>query len=441
MSRSDLNARDPGIDAENFSAGVAVSAMTLEDVRRVVAWCARQSVSLVTQGGRTGLAGGAASSPGQLILMMDKFDSIREIDAASGVAVVDAGVTLSQLEDEVRALGLSVGVDFGARGSCTIGGMVATNAGGAEAFRHGVMRQRVLGLEVVLPNGAVLSDLKKVAKANEGYDIKQLFIGSEGTLGVITGVVLKLVPAIQRGETALVAAPDARSALAVFQQLRRVFGSELLAAEIMWRDYFLTTAGELGIARKFGHLQGEVFVIFSVTENVNADDFLETLADCMERDEITDVVIAKNEQEQKGIWQVREESFLIDRVYPSGCWFDISIPLSSLDEFVRESSARLRALCPELGIFIMGHLGDGNLHYTIASEKPVEHLYKEISKVLFAGLAEIGGSFSAEHGIGSEKRESLVEFGDPVKLALMAAAKQTIDPQNMMNPGKILKLS
>ncbi|MFK8020468.1 MAG: FAD-binding oxidoreductase [Pseudomonadales bacterium] len=438
LSRSDLDGRDPGIDPENFSAGLAAYPKSVDDVRSIVSLCAQESVSIVTQGGRTGLAGGAASSPGQLVVMMDKMNNIREIDATSSVAVVDAGVTLLQLNDEVRAHGLTVGVDLAARGSCTIGGMVATNAGGSEAFRNGVMRQRVLGLEVVLPNGTIMHDLKKVVKANEGYDLKQLFIGSEGTLGIVTGVVLTLDTEARRGHTALVASKDAACAISAFQRLRDAFGTGLLAAEIMWRDYFQTTMSELKSTHKFEHLEGEVLVIFDVDDSVDAEAFQNLLSDSLELSELTDALLAKNEQEQLDIWLVREESFLIDRRYPGGCWFDISIPLANIDDFVRESNARLHALDPDLGIYVMGHLGDGNLHYTIAKDEPVDHLYKDISAALYSGLVEIGGSFSAEHGIGTEKREALATYGDTAKLTLMASVKKTIDPQNIMNPGKVI---
>ncbi|MFD1159401.1 FAD-binding oxidoreductase [Roseovarius aestuarii] len=438
MRAEDLKGRDPGFDPGNFDAGIAVCPKSTADVVAIVACCAAKGISIVPHGGRTGLAGGAESSPGQLVVMMDKMNVIREIDAASCLAVVDAGVTLSQLEEEVGKHGLTVGIDLAARGSCTIGGMVATNAGGSEAFRNGVMRQRILGLEVVMPDGSVMSDLKRVIKANEGYDIKHLFIGSEGTLGIVTGVVLKLEAATGARKTILAAAPDASSALSFFQRLHHAYGTKLLTAEIMWRDYFQNTLKALNFERRFGNLVGEVLVIFEFDNIEDEDALLEILSQSLEAEEISDALLAKNEQERIDIWAVREETFLIDKMFPGGCWFDISIPLNKLDAFVRESSARLHALDPKLGIYVMGHLGDGNLHYSIAKDTPVNHRYTEISAALYQGLSEIGGSFSAEHGIGVEKREALAKFGDPAKLALMGAIKNAIDPQNIMNPGKLM---
>lgn len=438
LSEADLDGRDPGIHVANFAAGVALCPKTLEDVKSIVSWCGETRTPIVTQGGRTGLAGGTASARGQLVVMMDNMNTIRDIDSDAGVVVVDAGVTLAQLEDAVSAMGLTVGIDFAARGSCTIGGMVATNAGGSEAFRNGVMRQRVFGLEVVLPDGTVMSDLKRVIKANEGYDIKQMFIGSEGTLGIITGVVLKLEKSIGNRQTVLASTQSAANALSYFHRLRAAFGPKLLSAEIMWNDYFEATSQALGLDGHFGHLEGEIYLIADIVFPQNDDSLLEILSESLEADEISDALIAKNEQERNDIWLVREDSFLIDKAYPGGCWFDISIPLSELDTFVKESTARIHAVDPDLRVFVMGHLGDGNLHYTIAKDTPVEHLYFDIATALYTGLNAIGGSFSAEHGIGTEKQASLREFVDSKKLSLMHAVKTAIDPMNIMNPGKVL---
>ncbi|EBA03332.1 hypothetical protein RB2150_01714 [Rhodobacteraceae bacterium HTCC2150] len=438
LTFEDLDGRDPGIDEENFGAQLATCPKSLNDVRKIVTWCAGASVSIVPQGGRTGLAGGAVTKQGQLIMMLDRMNTIRHIDVDAAIAIVDAGVTLSQLEDAVNEHGLTVGIDIAARGTCTIGGMVATNAGGGEAFRNGIMRNRVLGLEAVLPNGTVMSDLKQVIKANEGYDVKQLLIGSEGTLGIVTGVVLKLEPATSQRDTILAAVPNISSALAYCRRLRRAFGADLLAAEIMGQDFFSVTSDALGFNDHFGHLDGDVFVVVDVHKTQENDQLLDVLAASLEAGEINDAILAKNEQERKNIWLVREDTFLINDLFPDGCWFDISIPLAKLDEFERESRARLHKLDPDLRIFFMGHLGDGNLHYTIAKETSVIEMYDDISAVLYQGLTEMGGSFSAEHGIGTDKREALSKYGDAGKIEMMKAIKRAIDPQNIMNPNKVI---
>ncbi len=438
LDRDHLSSRDPGMDPDNFGAGVAVCPKSVDEVRAVVRLCAENSIPLVPQGGRTGLAGACQSEDGQIILMTDQLDKIIEINTMSGIALVEAGVTLQTLEEAVSEVGLSVGIDLGARGSCTIGAMVATNAGGTEAFRNGVMRQRVLGLEAVLPDGSLMSDLKQVIKANEGYDVKQLLIGSEGTLGVVTRIALKLEPVNRNRQTVLAATRNAAATLEFHHRLTRAFGTRYLSAEIMWRDYFEATCNELNFANRFEGFEGDTYFLFEVDLPKEDDALLDVFAEGMEADEVADALIAQNSRESTEIWAVREESFLIDKRFPGGCWFDISVPLDKLDTFVQESSARIYAVDPGLKIFVFGHLGDGNLHYTIAADDPVDHLYAQISDALYTGLSDIGGSFSAEHGIGIEKRSSLAKFGDPGKLAMMRAIKQAIDPQNIMNPGKIL---
>lgn len=438
LQSDSLSERDPGIDPGNFRAGVAVCPKSVSDVCAVVKFCAENGISMVPQGGRTGLAGGTQSQTGQIVVMMDDMKRIREIDETSRIAVVDAGVTLSELEEAVAKFGLTVGIDLASRGSCTIGGMVATNAGGGEAFRNGVMRQRVLGLEAVLPDGSVMSDLKRVIKSNEGYDVKQLLIGSEGTLGILTGIVLKLENAVGPRQTVLAATESAASALNFFNSLRSTFGANLLAAEIMWKDYFETTCGALGFEERLGNLKGETYLIAEVAIDEGDDALLDLFSQGFEAGDVADALVAKNEQERNDFWRVREDTFQVDNCYPGGCWFDISIPLNALDAFVRESTARLHAVDPNLRVFVMGHLGDGNLHYTIAADYPVDHLYQELSEALYSGLHDIGGSFSAEHGVGTEKASSLAKFGDPGRLAMMRAIKQSLDPQNIMNPGKVL---
>jgi len=430
--------RDTGFDRKNFDAGIAVAPKNLNEVCTIVKFCIENQTSIVPHGGRTGLAGGGISKRGQIILMMDQMNTIREIDPASRIAIVDAGVKLQELDEIIAAQGLTVGIDLASRGSCTIGGMVATNAGGGEAFRNGVMRNRVLGLEAILPDSTILHDLKKVVKANEGYDIKQLLIGSEGTLGIITGVTLKLEKAGDNRKTVLMASENASKTLEFFDRLSKAFGPKLLYAEIMWRDYFETVGTELGLNQRFGQMDGNVYFISEIELGEDDEELLDVLGAGLEGEEISDAVIAKNEQERNEIWSIRESSFLIDKCYPGGCWFDISIPLPKLDRFVSESVNRIHAVNPSLRIFTMGHLGDGNLHYTINANDPVEHLYPQISEALYSGLNEIGGSFSAEHGIGTEKQKSLEKFGDPGKLMMMKSIKKAIDPLNIMNPGKVV---
>lgn len=432
-----LAGRDPGIDKDNFGAGLAVRPRSTGDVVAIVTWCRDNGYSIVPQGGRTGLAGGAVSHDRQLILMMDRMSAVIEIDPAGAVAIVEAGATLEALDAAAADHGLCAGIDLSARGSCTIGGMVSTNAGGLEAFRNGIMRHRVLGLEAVLADGTVVSDLKRVTKANEGYDIKQLLIGAEGTLGIVTKVVVALEPLAPIKSTALVSIATAADGVAVFQRLRKQIGGQLRATEIMWRDYFTTAARELDLGRIADAVDAPACIIVEI-DGDDPDHLLELLAEAAEEGEILDALIAKNDSERNDIWQVREDSWAIDRVYPHGYWFDVSVPQTDLDTYVATCIERLARIDADLKFFVFGHLGDGNLHITISKGVPADGLYDKLAEALFADLAPIGGSFSAEHGIGTEKKHALDVYGDPGKLAVMRAIKRVLDPDNIMNPGKVI---
>ena len=436
---------DPGLRAENLAAGVIVLPASTAEVAEVVAYCGRHSIAVVPHGGRTGISGGAVSQPGQIVVQTTRMNRILSVDPLAGTAVVEAGAILETVETEVAGHGLSVGLDLGARGSATIGGMVSTNAGGLEAFRYGVMRHRVLGLEAVLPDGRVLDDLKLVTKANEGYDVKQLFIGAEGTLGIVTKVALDLVPHGAGRATALVSCPSVSDAVKAFRRLRNRADGELLAAEIMWSDYARVTAGQLGAAEvlAFDPEPDAVFVLFEVADNEGGGGaFLErALGACFEAGETRNGVISKNRRERDTIWSIREESFLCERDYPHGYWFDVSVPLGELAGYADRLFAQIGEIRPDLKLFMFGHLGDGNLHLTITSGREMPELADPISEAVYADLAAMGGSFSAEHGIGIDKREELDRYASPGKLAMMRAIKAAIDPRGIMNPGKVLPLA
>ncbi|MGH6718849.1 MAG: FAD-binding oxidoreductase [Alphaproteobacteria bacterium] len=433
---------DPGIDAGNLGAGVVVAPGSTPEVAAVLRWANGHGIGVVTHGGRTGLARAAVSEPGQIVLQTARLDRIVALDADGGTAIVEAGVTLERLQQAVAQHGLSVGIDLSARGSATLGGMVSTNAGGLEAFRHGVTRHRVLGLEAVLPDGRVLDDLKLVIKANEGYDLKHLFIGAEGTLGVVTRIAFALVPLVARHATALVACGGAADAVKLFRRLRNAPDARLTACEAMWRTYVDVASRVLGLESLVAFApEAALLVILEVADDDTGGGSaaLEAgLAAALEAGEATDAVIAKNEDERARIWRLREESWAPERARPHGLWFDVSVPHGALDEYIRGVFARVRRIDPELDAFVIGHLGDGNLHISISAGRPMPEHEAAIADAIYEGLAGIGGSFSAEHGIGLEKRRALARFGSPAKLALMRAIKQAFDPNGVMNPGKVL---
>ena len=353
------------------------------------------------------------------------------------------GATLQQLQEAIEPYGFNTGIDLAARGTATIGGMAATNAGGTEAFRHGVMRHRILGLEAVLPNGDLFSDLKQVTKANEGYDIKQLFIGAEGTLGIITKVVIDLVPAEPYRSTALISCENALSAATVFQSIRQHKVATILCAEIMWPDYAKLTADELKLSNllSFAHNDSDVFVVLDIAKDSAEDDtrIMEgLLSELLEQEQITSALIAQNTREAEDFWKLREESFLCDKRYPHGFWYDVSVPLGELDVYTESLFTNIKRINPNLHVFLFGHLGDGNLHLTVSSGYPCPELHEQINFAVYDELTRFGGSFSAEHGIGNEKTSSLERYSDETKLNLMHTIKTQFDPTNIMNPNKVL---
>ncbi|MCA0432878.1 MAG: FAD-binding oxidoreductase [Proteobacteria bacterium] len=433
-----VRAMDPGLDPHNLQAGIVLLPESIEAVQAALRFCHAYALAVVPQGGRTGLAGGAVSAPGQIVLSVQRLNRIPSIDPVSRLAVVEAGVTLGRLDEALEAHGLMAGIDLGARDSATIGGMISTNAGGIEAFRHGVMRQRVSGLEAVLADGTLLSDLTQVGKCNEGYDAKQLFIGAEGTLGVVTRAVLRLVPRPRARATAILAAPCFADALKAFQAVPQ---ERLLAFELMNARYFDLALRDRKLSLPFASTaEGDFFVVeLEGDTDDEAGSRLEAfLEEAFTAGWISDAVVAKSEAERKQFWVLREDSWVVERHLPGGLWFDVTVPLAALDDYVARIEQGFAAISPGIQCFIIGHLGDGNLHLTVTSQEAVASHKDAISECVYAPLKPMGGSFSAEHGIGLEKRAALARFGDPGKRKALLAIKQALDPKGLMNPGKIL---
>ena len=442
VKHGDLPSRyDPGINAGNLGADVLVRPTTTDQVSAIALACSRARVAIVPHGGRSGLSGGAISNPGQLVIDMTAMNRIVDVDPAGRTATVEAGVRLEELQVRCGRHDLSPGIDLVARGSATIGGMISTNAGGIEAFRNGTMAHRLLGIEAVLASGEVIDEMKLVPKANEGYRMTQLFAGAEGTLGVVTKAVLRLEPATPARITALVSARSAEAVLDLYRALSHAPGLDLLAAEIMWPDYARTSASDLGLEKvlQFERSEEALFAIFETVDGgASSQTFQSVLGDAAQAGVIRDAIIAKSEAERHDIWRIREDSWSIDRQYPHGFWFDVSVPQTRLDTYVSSLKRRLSRTAPGFRSFAMGHLGDGNLHLTVSSGKPQPELKQAVNAEVYDGLADMGGSFSAEHGIGTEKRDALEHYSAPARLGAMRAIKQALDPGNLMNPGKVL---
>lgn len=433
--------RHPGEHADNFGAGAMAQPATPQAAAAVVRWCAENNVAVVPQGGRTGLVGGGISAPGQLILSTGRLNRIEAIDPLARTATVGAGVTLQALQDAAAEFGLTPGIDLAARGSATIGGMIATNAGGILAFRNGVMRHQVLGLEAVMPDGSLFSDLTRVLKVSAGPDIKQLLIGSEGAYGFVTRAVLKLENFNAMRATALVGVKDATCALALIAHFRAKPALQLEGAELMWQRYFRDSAGDKGFDLDWLEPDTPAVLLMEVSAGSEAEarSALEDgLAELWEEQELTSGIVAASLDQARRFWALREDGDFMYRHFPAAPSFDVSVPPASLDDYVAGLRSRLKAVDASFDAYVYGHIADGNLHISVIGKGAAAPGLKEpIEDVIYTGVAEFGGSFSAEHGVGTEKRRAYLTYGNPARRAVAQAIKAALDPKNLFNPGKV----
>lgn len=437
-----VTAADPGWNPDNFGAGIVVSPGSTEEVAAVIRLCRDHRVSVVPQGGRTGLVGGSVSSHGQIVLSLARMNAIERLDPVERVAVTQAGTTLETLQMAAAEQRLEPGIDLASRGSATIGGMVSTNAGGVMAFRNGVMRHRVLGLEVVLADGSILSDLTRVVKTSAGYDLKHLFIGAEGTLGIVTRVVLKLDPLPKATATALFGLPSVSAALETIRLALDTEVGHLRAAEALWQSYIRLAASAHGWSEPDFPLEQPICLLLSLggaNEQALHDEFERLFAEVLDHFPETTGIIASSKQQEIDLWRLREDTDVIYRTHPAAPSYDVSVPLSEIDAYVAHILDGLSAIEQDLAPYLFGHLADGNLHIALNRRGPLpERIANAVETVLYESLRERGGSFSAEHGVGSKRIHSLMATADPTKLSAMARVKAALDGQAIMNPGKVL---
>lgn len=441
LGPDDLLNRAPGEHPHNLSGGVMALPSTTADAARLIGYCRSRGIAIVSHGGRTGLVGGGVSRAGELILSTARLNQIESVNVDERTAVVGAGVTLESLQQHLLPLGLATGIDLASRGSATIGGMVSTNAGGILAFRNGVMRHQVLGLEAVLPDGSVFSDLTRVVKVSAGPDLKHLLIGGEGAFGFVTRVVLKLESRNSERATALIGLPSADHALKLVGALQDRSGVQLEGAELMWSHFFRDSARNHGFDTAWLEPDTAAILLTEVsgeTAEAARETLEAVLADLWEDAGITSGLVAQSMAQARKFWQLREEAGFIYREHPAAPSFDVSLPPGSLDLYVRDFSARLRSAGPQLGAYVYGHMADGNLHISITHAGNVdEDALLAIEAAVYDGVRELGGSFSAEHGVGLEKRHAYLAYADPVKRALAVSIKRLLDPDLLFNPGKV----
>jgi FAD/FMN-containing dehydrogenase len=393
------------------------------------------------QGGMTGLAGGAHPAEGEVALSLERMTGIEELDLDAGTLTALAGTTLQTIQQAADEAGFLCGIDLGARGSCSIGGNVATNAGGNQVLRYGMARRSVLGLEAVLADGTVLCSLNKMLKNNAGYDWTQLFIGSEGTLGVVTRVVLALHPKPAGIETALVAVRSMAEAVALLRAAERRLPRGLMVFEAMWADFIAVAVERLGLAPPFDKTHPLLLLIETPGDGGpgGREALEEFLAAELEAGRVSDALIAQSGQDRARFWAYRESPYEYRRILPPVVGFDIAIPIGSMGEAARVMKADLAARFPGLIQVYFGHVADSNLHLIATRDDIDAALKKAVEEVVYAHVAAFGGSISAEHGVGRLKRPYLTLSRSAPELALMRRIKAALDPAGILNQGRILE--
>ncbi len=407
-------------------------------VSRILAACHARGQPVVTHGGLTGLVNGADAGRGEIVLSLESMNAIERVDVAGRSMRVQAGAKLGNVQREAEQHGMVFPLDLGARDSATIGGNIATNAGGLRVLRYGMMRNLVLGIEAVLADGTVLTSLNRMLKNNAGYDLKQLFIGSEGTLGVVTRAELRLVSRTRSQETLLASLPGFDALVDLLGRLDGGLGGQLAAFEALWGNYYdLNTAPP---AQNVPPLpRGAPF--YAIAETLGGDPqgdraTLEAvLAEALEAGVVSDVTLANSESERRAIWNIREDVWQPKHIAPL-LTFDVSLPIENMKAYVEEVNAAVREFAGENRSFVFGHMADGNLHLVIAAgDDPATR--SRVEAMVYEPLEAIGGSVSAEHGIGLEKRAYLPLSRSPAEISTMRLIKRALDPKGILNPGKV----
>ncbi|WP_417422075.1 FAD-binding oxidoreductase [Halomonas sp.] len=423
-------------------AKAIIRPQSTEQLSQVMAKCHAAKQAVVTHGGLTGVVHGAVASPNELVVSLELMNQIENIDAVGSTMQVQAGVTLQRVQEAAQEIDMQFALDLGARGSCTIGGNIATNAGGIRVIRYGMMRQQVLGLEVVLSDGTVVSSMNTMLKNNAGYDLKQMFIGSEGTLGIVTRAILRLHPNMPSEQTALVAVPSFNALTTLLKLVSKELANSLSAFEALWNNHYALMTSE---TTKHTALLATDSPFYAIIETLGSDEkqeaeaFARVLEQALEAELITDAVLANSNTQRQGIWEVREDiETLVHELNPMFS-YDVSLPIVHMDEYVTALESKLKEQWPETGaLVVFGHLGDGNLHIMITVRDASPHSRHQVEDVVYGSLAAYNGSISAEHGVGMEKRDYLHISRTPEEIALMKRMKLALDPKGLLNPGKIL---
>lgn len=411
-----------------------------QEVSDVLKLCHAAGQGVVTHGGLTGLVGGAKARKDDIALSLERMNAIEPVDTINRTVMVDAGVPLQRVHEVAEDANLLFPLDLGARGSCTIGGNIATNAGGNSVIRYGMIRDQLLGVEAVLADGTIISSLNGVIKNNTGYDLKQLFIGSEGTLGIVTRAVLRLRPLPRSCNTALVAIDNFEQLGKFLSDMDSALGGTLSAFEVMWNNFYRLIVGD---GSKHGQPLSPDHGFYVLLESTGGHEksdqarFEGALEEAFESELIVDAVISQSKQQRADLWAIRDDIEGLAKALMPPIVFDISLGISQMEEYVEDIHQQLSKRWKDSKMVVFGHLGDGNIHLgiTVGSHDPAE--VHAVQTIVYEALGRRHGVISAEHGIGLDKREHLKHSRSENEIALMKALKRALDPKGILNPGKI----
>jgi len=414
---------------------------TTDDVARVVQLCNKAKVPMVPQGGNTGLCGGATPRGGEVVISLARLNRVRAVDAENNTITVEAGCTLHAVQEAAHAAARLFPLSIASEGTATIGGCLSTNAGGVQVLRYGNARELSLGVEVVLPDGRIWSGLRGLRKDNTGYDLKHLFIGAEGTLGLITAAVLKLFPLPRSQATAWAAVENLEAAILLLTKLRSKFGDRVTAFELIGETALDLVLSHIPGARKPLATSATWQVLVELSEFASNEFELETTLAQMEN--LLDAVVAQNETQRLALWRLRENISEAQKAEGFSIKHDIAVPVSRIAEFVATAGTAIEKHFPGVRVVCFGHVGDGNLHYNLSMPSGAENpeliaRSHDANRIVHDIVNALGGSISAEHGLGQLKRDEIKRYKSDIEIELMQSIKRTLDPHGLMNPGKVL---
>jgi FAD/FMN-containing dehydrogenase len=428
------------------STPVLVKPASTEEVSKAMTLCAEYGLAVNPQGGNSGMVNGSVPQ-GEVLISLKRMNKVREVDVQNDAMTLEAGVILTRAQDIAAENDRLFPLSLGAQGVAMIGGLISTNAGGVQVLRYGMMRDLVLGIEAVLPDGKIWNGLRGLRKDNTGYDLKHLFIGAEGTLGIVTAATLKLFPLPAVKETAWVAVESPAKAVELLMLAKQASGGAVTGFEIV---------PKLGLELVLKHipdtrdplptaLPWRILMELSLPREEGARDLIESLlGDAIEKGIAADAVICENEAQKAMVWKIRENIAVAERAHGKALKHDVSVPVSRVAEFMERGAALAQQMTPGVDVIAFGHVGDGNIHFNITpppganQERFVDHDGLPMSKAIHDLIASLNGSISAEHGIGRLKRDELAWRKSPVEMEMMRAVKRALDPDGRMNPGRVL---